>query len=199
MDTRALKYPGGYDPKSQSVVCLFAAQLDDQLKLLKDATKDLTVEQLEWQLRPGMNTIGMLLTHLAVVEIFWIVVAAQEIPAEPEGDEINLKIIGIRMDDDGLPCKPADLHPATLKGKTIADYFAMLDKARASVHSELGKWKDAELEGTFVRKRGTQERKITRMWTLYHVLEHFAGHFGQILLVKHMMRDAGLLPPEQSR
>lgn len=196
METRALKYPSGYDPKSQSVVCLFAAQFDDQLKLLKDETKGLAVEHLEWQLRPGMNTIGMLLAHLAVVEVFWIVVAAQEITLEPEGDELNLKIIGIRMDDDGLPAKPADLHPATLKGKTIADYFTMLDKARASVHLELGKWKDTELEGTFIRKRGTQERKITRMWTLYHVLEHFAGHFGQILLLKHLMRDAGILSSE---
>ena len=196
MDTRALTFPSGYDPKSQAIMSLFAAQLDDQLLLLKEATRNLTVEQLQWQMRPGMNTIGMLLAHLAVVEFFWINVAAQEIPSEPEGDHLAVKVLGIQMDDDGMPAKAGDLHPATLQGKTANDYFVLLDKARAAIHAEMKKWKDSDLESTYVRKRGTQERKITCSWTLYHVLEHFAGHFGQILLLKHLMRDAGTLSSE---
>jgi len=39
-------------------------------------------------------------------------------------------------------------------------------------------------------------RLASPRWILYHVLEHFAGHFGQVLLVKHQMRDAGVLPPD---
>ncbi|MBK7092300.1 MAG: DinB family protein [bacterium] len=193
MTKRELKYPSGYDAKSQSTISLFAAQLDDQLLLLKESVAKLTVPQLEWQPQRGMNTIGMLLAHLAVVEVFWINVASKEIPSEPDGDEIELKIIGIRMDDDGLPIPPDGLHPATLSGKSVEEYFTMLDKARAAIHEEMQTWRDSELEGTFTRKRGDKEIQITRSWTLYHLVEHFAGHFGQILLLKHMMRSAGVL------
>ncbi len=193
MTKRELKYPSGYEHQSQATVQLFAAQFDDQLALLKEAVGKLTVPQLEWQPQRGMNTIGMLLAHLAVVEVFWINVAAKGIPPEPEGEEIMLKTIGILMDDDGLPIKPDGQHPQTLSGKTITDYFTMLDKARASIHGEMRMWQDTELEGTFIRRRGDTEIHITRSWTLYHVLEHFAGHFGQILLLKHMMRSAGIL------
>lgn len=189
MEIRALPQVPGYDPQSQRIVALFAAQFDDQLKLLRDSVKDLTVSQLEWQPRAGVNTVGMLLAHLAVVEVFWITVATKEIPLEPDGDDLTLKTIGIRMDDDGLPLKPDGKHPQTLAGKSAADYLAMIDRARASVHAVLRTWPDSQLEATFARDK----RSITRSWTLYHVLEHFAGHYGQILLLKHLMRDAGVL------
>jgi hypothetical protein len=26
-------------------------------------------------------------------------------------------------------------------------------------------------------------------WVLYHMLEHFSGHYGQILLLRHQYRD----------
>lgn len=189
MELRKLHPVTGYQSATQRIVGLFAAQFDDQLALLKPAVEKLTVTQLEWQPHPGVNTVGMLLAHLAIVEVFWLTVAAREIPVEPEGDEVLLRTIGIRMDDDGLPLKPEGRHPATLAGKTAADYLVMLDKARAAVHAELRTWDDAQLEQTFKRRT----REITFMWTLYHVLEHFAAHSGQILLLKHLMRDAGML------
>ena len=39
------------------------------------------------------------------------------------------------------------------------------------------------------RKDGTK-RILNGRWIYYHVLEHFAGHYGQILLLKHMRGDA---------
>src|SRR5690606_38309840 len=108
-----------------------------------------------------INTVGMLLAHLAVVEVYWLTVAARELPLEPGGDEILLRTIGIRMDDDGLPLKSESKHPATLAGKTAADYLAMLDKARAAVHAQLRTWDDAKLEQTFKGRT----REITFMWT----------------------------------
>ena len=196
MQKRELKYPIGYDPKTQAIITLFAAQLDDQLTLLKESVGKFTISQLEWQPQRGMNTIGMLLAHLAVVEVFWITIAAREISGEPEGDDIMLKTIGIRSDDDGLPIKVDGIHPQTLSGRSISYYFEMLDKARAAIHADLKTWHDADLEGSYTRRRGDQERQITRSWTLYHVLEHFAAHYGQILLLKHLMRNAGVLTLE---
>ena len=192
MTKRTLTIPSTYDPQTQHTVGLFAAQLDDQLKLLKAEVKDLTIEHLEWQLRPGMNTVGMLLAHLAIVEVFWISLAAEGIDPGPNADQVLQGRIGIGMDDDGLPLSQDGGHPKTLKGRPFSDYATMLDRARVAVHGALRTWFDRDLEKTFIRR----DRSISRMWTLYHVLEHFAGHFGQILLLKHMMRDASLLPPE---
>jgi uncharacterized damage-inducible protein DinB len=186
---RSLPIPRGYNLKTQRRVASFAAQLDDQLALLKKECIGLTTEQLEWQLRPGMNTIGMLLAHLAVVEVFWINIAVHEIADEAEIDKISRKQIGILMDDDGLPLKPESKHPQTLAGWTLEKYWNTLTSARKHVHKELRTWKDSDLSKTYKRKI----RTISREWTIYHVLEHFAGHFGQILLIKHMMRDAGVL------
>jgi len=31
---------------------------------------------------------------------------------------------------------------------------------------------------------------VTPRWTLYHLLEHEAGHYGQILLLRHQARVA---------
>jgi len=66
MKKREIKIARGYDPKTQGKIGLFAAQFDDQLARLKKEVVSLTVEQLDWQQKPGMNTIGMLLAHLSL-------------------------------------------------------------------------------------------------------------------------------------
>ncbi len=67
-------------------------------------------------------------------------------------------------------------------------------KARRSIHKEMKKWRDRDLEKFYVLNK----HQISKTWTLYHVLEHFASHFGQILLIKHLMRDAGVLKVEKA-
>ena len=151
--------------------------------------KDLTVEQLEWQQKPGMNTVGMLLAHLSLVEVWWINIAPAEIPWEPEGKALIQKICGI--EDDGLPLPAEGVHPSYLKGFTAEKYLAILAKGRRVIHGEMKKWRDRDLDKFYTL--GKKKDQFSRTWTLYHVLEHFAGHFGQILLVKHLMRDAGVL------
>jgi hypothetical protein len=38
-----------------------------------------------------------------------------------------------------------------------------------------------------VRKNG-EHQTFDKAWVLYHLVEHFAGHYGQILLLRHMWR-----------
>lgn len=186
---RKLAVPTGYDPAANPRVASFAAQLDDQLSSLKKAVAGLETRHLEWQPSPGVNTIGMLLAHLAVVDIWWMRIAPREIPAEPDGEKIMLETIAIRMDDDGLPLAADGRHPASLAGRNLYDYLRMLDEARAVTHSELRQWREEDLATTY----RLRDRIITREWTVYHVLEHFCGHYGQIRLLKHLMVDEGAL------
>lgn len=186
---RKLTIPEGYDPIAQPRVASFAAQLDDELARLKKDVEGLEPRHLQWQPHPGVNTIGMLLAHLAIVDVWWMRLAPHETPQE-QHDVVMREIIGIGKDDDGIPIAADGGHPQTLSAWTLGDYFRALDAARAATHQELRRWSDADLATTF----HWPDRVITREWTVYHVLEHFAGHHGQILLLKHLARDAALLP-----
>lgn len=187
MIKRELKPPRGYNPRTQAKIGLFAAQLDDQLKRLKATVEGLSVKQLEWQKRRGMNTIGMLLAHIAVAELWWINVAAKGLPWKPDGEKAILKVCG--FEDDGIPLKPNEKHTKYLKGYSLEKYLGVLAKVRRGAHKEMKTWYDRDLDKPFV----LHKRQFTKAWILYHVLEHLAAHFGQILMIKHMMRDAGVL------
>ena len=50
---------------------MFLPQLDDQSRRLLEGIRGITPEELEWQPAPGTNSIGMLLAHLAIVEVVW--------------------------------------------------------------------------------------------------------------------------------
>lgn len=195
---RSLPLPTGFDPARQLAVGLLLAQLDDQTRRLKTSIETFGVEHLEWQPRPGHNTAGMLLAHMAVAEAYWMLVSSGEyamLPDETTAEGMWKRmaprfpsLVGIGWEDDGLPQKPDGAHPATLAGKPLPFYFDLLDRARAHTRERLLAWSDARLGETYQ----IGERTISLGWTIYHVLEHFCGHFGQILLQRHLMRDAGI-------
>lgn len=73
----------------------------------------------------------------------------------------------------------------------------LLARARKATHELLGSWDDASLDRTFSGSGMT----FSHRWVLYHILEHFAAHFGQILSLLHSMRDHGVegLPEYRGR
>jgi uncharacterized damage-inducible protein DinB len=171
-----LSVPDGYDPAISPVIANAAAQLDALLATLTRRVEKATPEQLEWQLRPGMNTIGMLLAHLAIVEVDWTEVAGRGIESDAEADRIIQGILGIGMEEDGMPLPEDGTHPRSLAGKTAADYLEILRKARSATHRALQSWEDGRLAET----RTVDGREVSLAWVLYHLVEHFAYHLGQI-------------------
>jgi hypothetical protein len=163
---------------------LFMAQLDDQLRRLREETRGLTPEDLMWQPAPGMNTIGMLLAHLAVVEVWWTKIV---IESDKEGDVQG--VLGIGADDDGLPLAEGAPAFPLLNGKDLAFYDDLLERARNYFKQVAKDRPDEDMEREFTRDRPDGSQRVLNVrWYYYHVLEHFAGHFGQILLLKHMRR-----------
>jgi len=181
---RTIAIPQGF---RSSEAALFLASLDDQSRLLWDHLEGITPAELEWQPHPGMNTIGMLLAHLAIVETWWT-----KIIVEKKGTSATVgPVLGIGDDDDGMPIKAGEKPIALLNGKDLAFYRDLNEKARAYVRAQMATMTDADLEAETIRTRddGTSSA-ITGRWYLYHVLEHFSGHYGQILLLRHLYRDA---------
>jgi hypothetical protein len=186
MQKRTLISPAGYEPRAIATRTL-ASQLDPLLAVLSAGVKEASVAELEWQLRPGVNTTGMLLAHLALAETYWMQMVCRDIESPEEWDRIAVEVIGIRMDGDGMPLAPQGLHPATLAGRTASDYLEMLRRAREATHATLRGWGDHELEQT-CRVDG---REVSRAWILFHVVEHFAQHLGQIALLGSIRRGGG--------
>jgi uncharacterized damage-inducible protein DinB len=167
------------------LVGLFLAQLDDQNRNLAEDTRGLTPEELAWQPAPGMNTIGMLLAHIALVEVGWIGAAAKGL------EFFKIDELPVRWADSGIPLAPEAAPPAALHGKDLAFYDDVMSRARAFTRKALAGLTDADLElrRTRIRRDGT-EVNYNVGWALYHVLEHEAGHYGQINLLRHHYRLA---------
>ena len=166
--------------------CSFIAQLDDQNARLIADTRHLDPAALEWQPAPGMNTIGMLLAHIAIVEVFWTQIGPLGLKAyETES------VLGLGLDGDGMPIAAGTAPPATLRGKDLAFYDDLLARARAYSREAVARLTDLDLEREIKRtRRDGRPHETTMRWILYHMVEHEAGHYGQINLLAHQYRLA---------
>jgi uncharacterized damage-inducible protein DinB len=175
-----LEPPAGYASAGAASVALLASQLDEPMRVLLASLAGKDAGVLEWQLRPGTNSIGMLLAHLAIVEAYWIQAIATGQLAD--ADRVVRATTGLGMMDDGLPIARDGGHPESLRGWTVADYAARLDRARAATHSVLRAWTDDDLE----RAVEHEGRLVSRAWIVFHVGDHFAHHAGQIALLRSL-------------
>ena len=186
MPDHLLAVPEGYDPDSQAIVGLMVASLDDQSRRLRETVAGLEVEHLEWQERPGRNTIGMLMAHLAGTEIGWLYVGCAGL-SQDHIKRVMQEHLGLDH-AAGMPLPEDGIHPESLTGWDLEGYLDLLARARTATHELLKSWDDPSLDKTF----SGGEMTISHRWVLYHLLEHFAAHFGQILSLLHCMRDHGV-------
>ena len=165
----------------------FVTQLDDQSRRLGEALEGITPEELEWQTSPGMNTIGMLLAHLAIVEVHWMNVGVLGLDAG-----LVSKTLPIEENGDGIPLADDASPPSGLAGKTFDWYRQMEKTARECTYATLKPVRDEAMGAITERlvKSGSLRVRHNARWVVYHVLEHYAGHFGQILMLRHMYRSA---------
>jgi uncharacterized damage-inducible protein DinB len=180
-ETRHIAVPRGRSREAAS----FYAQLDDQSRLMLRDLRGITAAELQWQPQRGMNTIGMLLAHIAIVEVFWVNIALERSP------EAGIRrVLGIDRDDDGMPLPAGAAPPAGLRSRTLGWYEQRLARARKWAGRSVRRWPDASMEHFVLRTRRDGKRmRVGRRWILYHLLEHQAGHYGQILLLRHWYRD----------
>lgn len=177
-----LEVPGGY---RSSVPARYVWQLDDQTRRLFEALEGSTAEELEWQAAPGMNTMGMLLAHLAVAEAHMAAVGV-----EGRADSDVKGLLGITADDDGLPLPEHGTPPAVLHGRDLAWFRELVGRARHETVRIAKNVTDADLTRRIVRppRPDGGQRAFNVEWMLYHLVEHFCGHSGQILMLRHLYR-----------
>jgi uncharacterized damage-inducible protein DinB len=170
-------------------VASFFSQLDTLSASMFQDLADARPAELAWQPKRGMNTVGMLLAHNAMVEAYWLVIATG-VTSVAEADRRMGEVFGVPGDFDGLPAEPTDGPPRTLRGWTIGRFRRFHDRARRFAKRRAARLKPADLakELSLLRTDG-QRRVVNPRWVLYHVLEHQAGHYGQMLLLRHQYRE----------
>ena len=134
--------------------------LDDFLVKIERAVNKMTDEQIWWRANEESNSVGNLLLHLAGNVRQWIVSGIGGAPdnrfRQGEFDERN-QISGAEL--------LANLRNA------VEEACAVLDNLNAD---------------DLLEKRSIQGRETTVLSAIYHVVEHFAMHAGQIIFIAKM-------------
>lgn len=189
-ETHLIRIPTGYASREAAS---FMAQLDALSESLFDDLRGVKPAELAWQPGAparagrgrGTNTIGMLLAHNAIVEAYWL-----QIAAGTYSQSALERVLGIGEDDDGMPLPPDGAPPRALAGRTLAFYRRVHDRARRHAKRLAARMTTRDLDGRVTRtRRNGQKVTTSRRWILYHVLEHQAGHYGQMLMIRHLYRD----------
>ena len=133
---------------------------------------------LDWTPPAGENSVGTLLYHIAAIEADWLSVEVrEEVPFAPELAALV----------------PVDVRDATgrlsvVAGPTLPEHLARL----AAVRDELVRTFRGLTPTDFHRARTLPDYDVTPEWVLHHLMQHEAGHRGEIGMIMALAVQAGL-------
>lgn len=176
--------PDGY---ASRLVALHAYQMETQRKELLTVADGLAPEDLAWQPARGMNTMGMLLAHIAYAEYYLVRVGVEE-----KSSDGGKAVVGVSDEEVGMPLASDAPGSPALAGKELPFFHDLLERSRAYTFDVMRSLTDDDLDRVVVRTRpdGTR-REFNVGWVLYHVVEHEVGHRGQIAMLRHLLRKSG--------
>lgn len=128
---------------------------------IRQTLVDLPPEALDWKAGPDMNSLGVLATHLAGSERYWIGTVAGEDPL-PRNRDAEFETGGVGVDM----------------------LLALLDEALANSKLTLAQLTPLHLDEN--RGAPRDEREVTVAWALLHALEHTALHLGHMQLTRQL-------------
>ena len=136
----------------------------DYMPKIERCVAALTEEQVWSRANEGSNSIGNLILHLAGSSRYW---AAEVIGGRSIG-----RVRQKEFDERGpIPSE-----------RLLAD----LRKAMAEVDHALATLP----EGVLLESRTARDEDVTVLWSVYHIVEHFGMHTGQILTMTKAMIGA---------
>lgn len=151
-----------YDP----VVARWLWLLNDNRRRTLEVIADISESVLTWRPDEEANSIGTLLYHIVAIELDWLYVEILERPGYEAAVTALLP----------YPVRDATGRLSAVEGESLADHLARLAASRQLLLTELRTLTAAD----FYRVRRFDPYDVTPEWVLYHVLEHEAGHRGEI-------------------
>jgi len=141
---------------------------DDYLPKIERCLDALSEEDVWWRANESSNSIGNLLLHLAGSTRAWIVGVAGGSPSPRDRQ---------REFDERQRIPRAELI-ARLR-QTLAD----ADEALARLDA-----------GTLLERRQARDEEVTVLLAIYHAVEHFSMHTGQIIMLAKTRSESFRLP-----
>jgi len=147
---------------------MFDAYLDRLRELHGDVGKavaDLPPEALDWSPREGVNSIAVLIAHIAGSERYWI--------GEQAGG------LAVQRDRDS---------EFRTQSNDAASLLALLQDSESLAEETLA----SMTPGQLAEKRGALGNgyEYSAAWALWHALEHAALHVGHIQIMRDWHREA---------
>ena len=160
-----------YDPDNRHDIRDTLTGIWEEVRVVTKRTVfGLLPDQLDWQYAPGWNTIGSLLAHIAANEnLFCIKYLQQRAPTAKELQAFT-------------PASKLGVHVNELKGKTLGEYFDMLDEARARTLQGISLISEAQLKRP-LRLGG----RSNLSYAVFHEIEDELQHKGQMLMILKLM------------
>ena len=140
--------------------------LDEYWPRLRRCVESLSDEQLWWRPNEASNSVGNLLLHL-------------------NGNVHQWLVASFNRSDDARD-RPAEF--AAEGGQSAAALLPQLEGTLRNVSEVLSRLTDADLMATM----NIQGYTVTGLHAVYHVVEHFGMHYGQILYITKLVRGENL-------
>jgi uncharacterized damage-inducible protein DinB len=165
-----------FDHPHDHAITYFLEMLDKTRSTTLRKIKNMPVEELDWQYKPGWNTIGALLSHTAALEHYFrieFVEGRKLIPAEEE---------------KWLPALDLGHHvPTLIRGLPVAFYQDAFAESRRLF---LESFKKMDFDSFTRRIEGYDPQEGCNLaWVLYHMIEDEIRHCGQIALLHKLYND----------
>lgn len=138
---------------------------------------DVSEDAMVWQPYPGAHSIGTIILHIIMVEVYWFEKFVLDLPLDPE--EVKLTLWEETDVDEGVWPEPPR--------KPISWYFEFQDRVRARILESIKKWPPAE-----ATKKG-REDEISARWVFGHVIQHESYHGGQAVLLHELWKKKAAL------
>jgi uncharacterized damage-inducible protein DinB len=135
--------------------------------------KDLTVEELDFQIDEQSNSIGGMLLHLAATERYYQLNTFDELEWGTWNEEIKKEW--------DLPMNLGKKGREQIKGHEIGYYLSKLEEVREITKKEFAKRGDDWLNKT---ESFFEEQPTNNYCKWFHVCEHESNHNGQMKFIK---------------
>lgn len=166
----------GYDP----IIARWLWLLTDIRQRTLDVLSGISERTLNWRPDDDANSIGTLLYHIVAIELDWLYVEILERP------DYGPEVVALLPYDIREPS--GRLKP--VYGENLQNHLARMAAARQLLLEALPPMAAAE----FYRARRLDAYDVTPEWVLYHLMEHEAGHRGEIA---ELRRQAELTATEE--
>lgn len=142
---------------------------------VRDAVKNMTVEQLGQPAFLGAHPIGALVLHIGEAEWWWM--------------QCNVAGHQLTDEDKQSPCWDVLEEPNEFarRGYTAEFCLEQVENIRNQTRELLFNYSDKDLEKIVTFERHGAMRDHSLRWILHHLIDHEAQHKGQILMLKRLM------------